>query len=266
MTKTETAGYLQSGLPYNRFGHGPRPLVIFQGLFFENKPQAARMSSMYHFLGEVYTVYAVMRRPGLPQGYTLTDMADDYAAMISQEFGKPVDVLGVSTGGSIAQIFAADHPDLLRKLVIHSAAHSLSENAKRLQWRLAELARAGRWQEANALTLDAVLPPHGIADAARGPLAALASRIMTALDKPADANDLLVTIAAEDVFDFKSRLGEIAAPTLVIAGDEDPFYTPELFRETAAGIPNARLILYEGQGHGPAGEQFARDVIGFLRD
>jgi len=30
------AGYFRSGLPYNRFGHGPRPLVIFQGLMFEN--------------------------------------------------------------------------------------------------------------------------------------------------------------------------------------------------------------------------------------
>lgn len=257
MTKTETSGYLQSGLPYNRFGHGPRPLVIFQGLFFENKPQAARMSSMYHFLGEAYTVYAVMRRPDLPQGYTLVDMAGDYAGMIRQEFGGPLDVIGVSTGGSIAQIFAADHPDLPRKLVLHSAAYSLSEDAKRLQWRLAELAREGRWREANELTLNAVLPPHGIADAARGPLVALGARIMTALDTPADANDLLVTIAAEDVFDFKSRLGEIVAPTLVIA-------TPGLFRETAAGIPNARLILYEGRGHGPAGKQFARDVLTFL--
>jgi pimeloyl-ACP methyl ester carboxylesterase len=177
-----------------------------------------------------------------------------------------VDVIGVSTGGSIAQHFAADHPGLLRKLVRHSAAYSPSDDARRLQWRLADLAHEGRWREANELTLDAVLPPHGIADAARGPLVALGARIMTALDKPADANDLLVTIAAEDVFDFKSRLSEILAPTLVVAGSEDPFYTPELFRETAAGIPNARLILYEGRGHGPAGAQFARDVMGFLQD
>ncbi len=34
------AGYFRSGLPYNRLGHGPRPLVIFQGLMFENKPQS----------------------------------------------------------------------------------------------------------------------------------------------------------------------------------------------------------------------------------
>lgn len=34
----ETTGYFRSGLPYNRLGHGPRILVVFQGLLFENKP------------------------------------------------------------------------------------------------------------------------------------------------------------------------------------------------------------------------------------
>ena len=69
------AGYFRSGLPYNRLGRGPRPLVIVQGLLFENKPQPALATSMYRFLGEEYTVFSVLRRPGLPSGYTLRDMA-----------------------------------------------------------------------------------------------------------------------------------------------------------------------------------------------
>jgi hypothetical protein len=36
---------------------------------------------------------------------------------------------------------------------------------------------------------------------------------------------------------------------LVIAGDRDRNYTPELFRETAKRIPGARLRLYPGKGH-----------------
>jgi len=75
-----------------------------------------------------------------------------------------------------------------------------------------------------------------------------------------------VTVKAEDKHDFKDRLGEITAPTLVIAGDQDPVYTETLFRETAEGIPNARLILYAGKGHVPAGKQFERDVLGFLME
>lgn len=51
-----------------------------------------------------------------------------------------------------------------------------------------------------------------------------------------------MTIEAEDKHDFKDRLAEITVPTLVIAGDQDPFYSETLFHETAEGIPNARFI------------------------
>lgn len=55
-------------------------------------------------------------------------------------------------------------------------------------------------------------------------------------------------------------------PTLVTGGVDDFFYSPTLFRETAAGIPNAKLCLYEKMGHPAGGKQFRRDVLAFLRD
>ena len=140
-----STGYFRSGLPYNRLGHGPRPLVIFQGLAFENKPQSGLAIRMYNFLGEDYTAYSVLRKPGLPGGCTLRDMADDYAEMIRDEFGGPVDVIGISTGGSIVQPFAADHPDLVRRLVIHSSAYTLSDAARAAQMEVGRLARQRRW-------------------------------------------------------------------------------------------------------------------------
>lgn len=45
------------------------------------------MARRYRFLGKRYTVYAVNRRPGLPLGYTLGDMADDYVRVVREEFG-----------------------------------------------------------------------------------------------------------------------------------------------------------------------------------
>lgn len=76
---------------------------------------------------------------------------------------------------------------------------------------------------------------------------------------------MIVTIEAEDKHDFKDRLAEIAVPTLVIGSDKDPFYTEQLFRETAECIPNAGLILYKGKGHPALGEQFNQDVLTFLK-
>ena len=43
-------------------------------------------------------------------------------------------------------------------------------------------------------------------------------------------------------------------------------YSEALFRATAVGIPNARLILYPGMGHPASGKQFTRDVRAFLRE
>lgn len=255
------AGFFPCGLPYNRFGRGPRPLVIFQGLMFENKPHSSLAAQMYNFLGQDYTAYSVLRKPGMPRGYTMRDMADDYAAMIREEFGEPVDVLGISTGGSLVQQFAADHPNLVRRLVIHSSAHTLSDPAKAAQLEVARLAGQRRWREAWAVLLRFMLGAGALTRFQAG----LASRLLS-LSKPADPADLVITVLAEDRFSFREELARIVAPTLVVAGERDPFYTPALFRETAAGIPNARLVLYPNMGHPAAGKQFARDVLAFLRE
>jgi len=260
------AGYFRCGLPFNRLGDGPRPLVVFQGLLFENKPQAGILISGYKFLEVDYTVYVVLRKPSLPVGCTLKDMADDYARMIQEEFGGPLDVIGVSTGGSIAHHFAADHPDLLRRLIIHSSAYTLSDSAKRLQLRVGELAGQRQWVQAYMLMLDGLMPDKGLMKPLARPLTWLASQAMGRFGAPKDPSDLLITVEAEDKFNFKDRLKEIKAPTLVAAGMEDPFYTPELFRQTAEGIPNARLALYPGVGHPASGKQFERDVLAFLRE
>jgi pimeloyl-ACP methyl ester carboxylesterase len=258
------SGYFHTGLPYNRLGRGPRPLVVVQGLLFEHKPQPRFALGPYSFLGDDFTVFVLLRLPGMPYGYSMADMATDVATTIRQEFGGPVDVIGVSTGGSIVQHLAADHPDVVRRLVIHSSACALSPAARDLQLRVAELASERRWTEASELLVDAVVPRRGIPPRARPLIVWPVSRLLSRFGRPADANDLVVTILAEDAHDFRGRLHEITAPTLVVAGAEDPFYSEALFRETAAGIRGARLVLYPGMGHPARGKLFARDVLAFL--
>jgi pimeloyl-ACP methyl ester carboxylesterase len=41
----------------------------------------------------------------------------------------------------------------------------------------------------------------------------------------------------------------VTAPTLVIHGTVDPLVRPEGGKDTAASIPNARLVMIEGMGH-----------------
>ena len=48
---------------------------------------------------------------------------------------------------------------------------------------------------------------------------------------------------------WRGRLGEIAAPTLVIHGDDDPLFPLEHGRALAREIPGAELLVLEGVGH-----------------
>lgn len=269
-TPNATAGYFRSGLPYYRPGRGLRPHVIFQGLWVENKPpspMAARFTG-YRFLEEDYTTYLVTRKPDLPSGYSMHNMSDDYATMILEEFAGPVDVIGVSTGGIYRATLAADHPDLVRRLVLHSTAHSLSEAGRAVELHIGELARQRHWRQVYTAMLGLVLSPAGITRGV-GRLAVWIGGYMLALIPsmvPQDPSDLVVTIEAEDQHHLKDQLSEITVPTLVVAAAKDPFYSESLFRETAEGIQHARLILYQGMGHPASGKQFRQDVLAFLEE
>ena len=259
-----TTGYFESGLPYVCIGSGPRTLVSFL-VWNENKPPSGlmlrMMRSAYEGFGEDYTVYAVGQKPGLPDGYSMRDIANDYATMIEDEFGEPVDIMGGSTGGSIAQHFAADHPELVRRLVLAGSGYRLSEEAREGQRRFIDLAHQRKWRKAYPILIEGAYP-RGI----KKHLWKLFMWLFAPFWAPADPSDMLVTLEAEDKHDFKDRLVEIKAPTLVIGGEEDHLYP---IRETAEGIPNAKLILYEGFGHNVDEDnkrQFQEDVLNFLKE
>jgi predicted alpha/beta-hydrolase family hydrolase len=46
------------------------------------------------------------------------------------------------------------------------------------------------------------------------------------------------------------HLPSIRCPTLFLSGDRDPFARIELLKEAVKLVPNARLEIFKGQGHG----------------
>jgi pimeloyl-ACP methyl ester carboxylesterase len=259
-------GSLYGGLPYLAVGQGP-PLVVFSGLTAEhaNPTGLARRFELQTLkpMARHFTVYAVNRKPGLPTGSTIEDLAGHYAEAIAHEFPGPVCIEGISTGGSIAQQFAIDHPQLVRRLVLAATACRLSPHGQEVQRRFAELTTDGRPRRAYA-----ALGPTLAATAAGGRAFAALMWLFGGSQRADDPSDMLVTVAAEDVFDASPELHRITAPTLLVAGARDRFYSPELFRETAEGISNARLRLYQDKGH--AGvmthKPAIREIVEFLRD
>lgn len=255
-------GYFQNQLPYVRIGSSQRNLVIFQGLEFNHKPpsgQKLRMSTgRVKLLAREYTVYMVSRKPNLPSGYSLRDMSNDYANMIRGELGGPVDIMGISTGGPIAQYFAVDHAELVRHLVLAMTGYRLTDGGRQLQRQLINLAEQERWRATAACLA------RGINTGASGLLLKVIFWIFgkRLFGSPTTPNDGIVELKAEEGHDFKKQLADIHAPTLVIGGDKDFFYP---IRETADGIPKAKLILYKGVGHSAImRRRFQEDVLSFL--
>jgi pimeloyl-ACP methyl ester carboxylesterase len=173
----------------------------------------------------------------------MADIAGHLAAAIEDEVGEQVFLTGTSTGGSVALQLAIDRPDLVRRLVMVASAHRLGPRGREMQAEMARLMREGRTQDAWTSLLSAMLPAP-----VRGPgkpLSWLAGRTMAA----EDSTDTLITIEAEDAFDAEADLPRVTAPTLVIGGAKDPFYSEEIFRTTAAGVPDGRVHIFPTWGH-----------------
>ncbi|MFI6040029.1 alpha/beta fold hydrolase [Nocardia sp. NPDC051321] len=257
-----TSGALHHGMPYLAMGAG-RPLVFLRWFTPDHaNPHGWMRESelkMLAPLGRHFRVYAVNRAPGMAEGTTMADIAAEHADALRAEFGEPVDVLGVSSGGSVALQLAADHPSVVRRLIIASSGYRLDPLAKESQIRYGEAAFAGR----RALHL---MASTTVSSPLLARVAGAAMWLIDPLARPKNPADTLAFLRAEDAFDLTDRLGEIAAPTLVIGGARDAGYSTENFRYTADGIPNSRLLIYQGTSHMgvPKHPRFATDVTEFL--
>jgi pimeloyl-ACP methyl ester carboxylesterase len=235
----------------------------------ENEPPS-RIAALTYRLGfgrfaQDHTVYVINRRRGMPPRYTTRDMAADYARVMGNELG-PARIMAFSTGGSIAQYLALDRPHLVEKLVLIVSASHLSEEGRETCERWQGLACERRWRELRADMAAVNVTGEANKRIARAFMAVFGRFV---LGTPSDPSDFVTTLGADLVHDTTDLLPELSAPTLVIGGSEDPFFSESLLSETAGKIPDAMLRVYEGVGHGVPKEEKRRyedDVLAFLRE
>lgn len=256
-------GRFSTGLPYLKLGEGP-PLVQASSLSSQHaNPTGLRRRMAISWaapFAEHFTVYLVNRKPGLAAGATMADIAADYAGAIEHDLGEPVMLHGTSAGGSVALQLAIDHPALVRRLVVAASACRLPPHVHQAQAEAVRLAQNGDGRRAMALYL-ASLSPRPMSFAARG-MGWLTGGGFT----PEKRSDMLITLGAECLFDAEPELPEVQATSLVLGGTNDRFYTEDLFRRTAAGIPDGRAIILPGKSHGyVAGSKTTAGIaLGFL--
>lgn len=251
-------------LPQLREGTGA-PLVVLPGLSGRaGSPAVLRKWEQRMVIADFVhdrAVVSIDRRHNLEPGTSIADLADDYARTIGSLYDKPVDIMGISTGGSIALQLAADHPELLRRLVLVSSAHRLSDQGRAAQGSVAHLLRAGHDRRAAAIFLGNTGASR-LDYALRSAAGFLAPRSVVGRGD----RDLLVTLDAEDNFDVGDRLSTITARALIAGGRHDRFYSAELFEHASRRIPHASLSLYPKAGHllTHGNRRLAREILAFL--
>jgi pimeloyl-ACP methyl ester carboxylesterase len=186
------------------------------------------------------------------QTYTTDDMAADGAAVLDAVGKRAAHVVGVSMGGMIAQVFAANYPQRTLSLtsIMSSSGNPDLPPAKPEAWAVLMAPPADPNDEeafiakgvASARTIgspgypwdEAFIRERVISEARR------------AFNPPGVARQMAAVRAGGD---RRPKLATITAPTLVLHGADDPLVPVEAGRDTAANIKGAELVVIPGMGH-----------------
>jgi 3-oxoadipate enol-lactonase len=174
-----------------------------------------------------------------PRGrISVDDLAQDLVALLDDAGAERVSICGVSLGGAIAMAFAEAHPQRVDRLVLACTSARFGEPA---QW----LERAAAVRAHGLEPIADSIVARWFTRAAPRELVARFRRQLVA----APAEDYARLCQALARWDFRERLSEIHAPTLVIAGAEDPATPVEHQELLAERIPHARLAVLAGAAH-----------------
>ncbi len=182
--------------------------------------------------------------------YTLSDMADDAAALLDHLGLDSAHVAGVSMGGMIAQTLAIEHPGRVRSLT-----SIMSTTGKRtVGWQHPRLlpvllSRRGRGRRAYVEGSAAIWALIGSPLYPSDPTDVLAKAEATFDRGWSNSGVLRQMLAVTTQPNRTARLRSLRVPALVIHGTADKMVHPSGGRATAAAIPGAELLLIDGMGH-----------------
>ena len=234
-------------MDFFRFGRGKETLVILPGLSVQSVMGSAELvAEAYRLLADEFTVYVFDRRKELPGEYSVREMAEDTSKALRALGLAQVNVFGASQGGMMALEIAIGHPELVRKLVLGSAAARVPETLLQTAAEWIRLAKAGN-AEALYLAFGEALYPREVFEQSRELL------IRTAETVTGEELRRFV-ILAEGVkgFDVTGDLEKLVCPVLVLASADDRVLGPDAagdIAEKLGGRPDFALFTYEGYGH-----------------
>jgi 3-oxoadipate enol-lactonase/4-carboxymuconolactone decarboxylase len=171
----------------------------------------------------------------------IEDLAADLLGLLDALGIAQAHLAGLSLGGMTVQAAAIAAPERVLSLTLMATA-AFMPSAQTWGERAATVRAQGTAAIVEA-TLGRWFTP-AFRDAAPAALAPIREAFV-ACDRAGYAR----ACEAIGAMDLRPRLGRIAAPTLVIAGREDPATPPAMAEEICAGIPQAELVLMPRAAH-----------------
>jgi poly(3-hydroxyalkanoate) depolymerase len=244
---TWTPRFVQAGglrLRVARAGSGS-PLVLVTGI-------GANLDMWEPFLGLVSDREIVAfdppgaggsQRPRLP--LRMGELAGVVDALLDELGLGPVDVLGYSFGGGLAQELARRRPQRVRRLILCATGPGLG-GVPPWPYPALLLASPARYYHPRAFRFEV---PRIAGGRTRRDPSLLADQASARLKHPPDPLGYAFQLYAVAGWSSLPWLHRVRQPTLILAGDDDPIVPVANSRLMARRMPAARLRVVEGGGH-----------------
>jgi 3-oxoadipate enol-lactonase len=234
-----------AGAELNYVLEGPEdaPAVVFTGSLGTDitmwQPQSDRLRE--HFRTLRYEIRGHGRSEVRPGPYSMDDLGSDLVGLLDRLGIERAFVCGLSIGGMISMWVAAHAPERVERLVLCCTSARLGPPEA---WhdRAATVRASGVEAVADAVLARWFTP--GFREARPEVIERMREQLVaTPREGYAGCSEAIATM------DLTGDLGSIAAPTLVLAGGEDPATPPEHGRRIAELIPGARFEIVSPAAH-----------------
>lgn len=271
-------------LYYERAGSGD-PIVFCHGIPTDYRAWGAQVeafSGRYATISYSRRYAAPNHREGNVTDSTIGNNAEDLRGLIEKLGIGPVHLVGHSYGGFIAAYLAADHPEMVRKLVLVEPAIGtmLVEDPESSTQMLSLLVRSpGIALSARRFLSGSLAPSLKALDSGRGDKAVqlnvdgVQNKVGGFAELPESAKSMMLdnakTIAElrTTLPPFKHKAESISSRTLVINGEQSALWLRRIGELTARSVPNAEAITISGSRHFPHLEnpsEFNSKVLEFV--
>lgn len=175
--------------------------------------------------------------------YTVEDLAGDVITVLDGLDFAAVHLVGLSIGGMIGQVLAADHPNRLKSLTACATTSRWAGDTEMMQRRLATVKASGTLE---AIVDDAMEQRYSPVVRATRPTHWRALRQAFLGTSMPGYLGCMNAVLNHDVL---NRLSNVRAPTLVISGSDDPVTPAATGKIIADAIPCAGYEVIGGGRH-----------------